>query len=119
MKIIVDECIAKSTKKILKGNNFELLEIEDILGTSSTDEDIYNYAVSHSIPIITHDRGFGEIYHKMKKQSPMIVILQKLSPHPETANNLLVKRLEKIDIVDKKYQGKLIIITSSAIRIRP
>jgi len=119
LKLIVDECLAESTKEILKEKEFELLEIEEILKQSTSDEEIFDFATEKSLAIITHDKGFGEIHHSANKKPPLIIILEILSPHPRETNNLLQKSLAIINIQDSKYQGKLIIITSAAIRIRP
>jgi predicted nuclease of predicted toxin-antitoxin system len=119
LRLIVDECLAVSTKEVLKEKGFELIEIYMILETGATDEEIYNYALKKSLPIITHDRGFGEIYHKSREKSPLTIVLQVLSPHPKATNELLERSLKKLRLTEKKYQGKLLIITSSAIRIRP
>lgn len=44
MRVIVDECLAESTKKILRKNKFIVLEIDEILKLGITDEEIYDYA---------------------------------------------------------------------------
>ena len=119
MKLIVDECLAKSTKETLKKMWFEILEIDKILDQRALDEEIYNYVLEKQIAIITHDRGFGEIHFKANKNPPLTIIIEKISPHPEAANTLIQKSFEKIKITEKKYLGKLIIIISRVIRIRP
>ncbi len=119
MRVIVDECLSESTKKILRKNKFIVLEIDEILKSSITDEEIYDYATENSTPLITHDRRFGEIYHNTKEKPPLTIILQVLSPHPEATNQLLHRSLMLRDLKEPRYQGKLVIITTKAIRIRP
>jgi predicted nuclease of predicted toxin-antitoxin system len=79
--LIVDECLAESTKEILRKKGFELQEIEEILNQSATDKEIFEFATEKSIAIITHDRGFGEIHHTAKKRPSLIIILEMLSPY--------------------------------------
>ncbi|MBN1330392.1 MAG: DUF5615 family PIN-like protein [Candidatus Heimdallarchaeota archaeon] len=119
MKLIVDECLAESTKGILNELGFELLEVEEILNKRATDEEIYEYAKENAIAIITHDRGFGEIYYKASESPPLTKIVEMLPPHPEATNDLISRSFQEIKLKDSKYKGKLIIVTSSAIRIRP
>ncbi len=63
MEIIIDECLAKSTRLILKEAKFKIINIEDILNSGVEDKKIFEYATNKKIPIITHDRGFGILYH--------------------------------------------------------
>lgn len=82
------------------------------------DDKIFEYGAMHKIPIITHDRGFGILYHFSKIVPFTIIILQVISPHPEATNKLLSKALSQIKITQSKNYGKLIIISKSNIRIR-
>ena len=118
MEIIIDECIADSTRIVLKEAGFKIVNVEDILDSGVADEDIFEYGANQKMPIITHDRGFGVLYHFSKIDPPTILILQVLSPHPEATNKLLNKFLSQIDINNPKNYGKLIIISKSNIRIR-
>lgn len=103
MKLIVDECLAESTKKILEEMAFEILEVDEIIGQRALDEEIYNYASKKQIAIITHDRGFGAIHFNASKNPPLTIILEMASPHPGAANKLIQKSFEKIKIQEKKY----------------
>jgi predicted nuclease of predicted toxin-antitoxin system len=118
MKIIIDECLAKSTRTILKNVGYEIINIEDVLEPGVEDEKIFEYCARKRIPIITHDRGFGILFYFSKNLTPTIVILQVLSPHPEETNKLLKKSLDQIDLRQLEKSGKLIIISRSNIRIR-
>lgn len=118
MEIIIDECIADSTRLVLKEAGFKIVNVEDILESGVTDEEIFEYGANQKLPIITHDRGFGVLYHFSKIDPPTILILQVLSPHPEATNELLSKFLSQVDITKPKNLDKLIIITKSNIRIR-
>lgn len=59
MKIIIDECIAKSTRACLIDAGFKIINVEDILNSGVEDEKIFEYAKNEDLPIFTHDRGFG------------------------------------------------------------
>lgn len=118
MKIIIDECLAKSTRTILKNAGYETINIEDVLEPGVEDEKIFEYSAQNRIPIITHDRGFGILFHFSKTFKPTIIILQVLSPHPKETNILLENSLNQIDWMELEKYGKLIIISRSNIRIR-
>ncbi|MBY8986774.1 MAG: hypothetical protein KGD65_17005 [Candidatus Lokiarchaeota archaeon] len=79
---------------------------------------MFEYAKNEDLPILTHDRGFGVLYHFSEGTRPTIIILQVLSPHPKATNGILNKTLSKIDLNQPKYHGKLIIISERNIRIR-
>jgi predicted nuclease of predicted toxin-antitoxin system len=118
MEIIIDECIAESTRLVLKEAGFKIVNVEDILDSGIEDEKIFEYGANQKIPIITHDRGFGVLYHFAQIEPTTVIILQVLSPHPEATNNLLRKSLSQIDLSKPKNYGKLVIISKSNIRIR-
>jgi len=118
MEIIIDECIAKSTQLILKEAGFEIKNIEEVLEPGVEDEKIFEYAANQKIPIITHDRGFGNLYYFSQLTPHTIIILQVLSPHPKATNDLLLKFLSHFDLTQSKYSGKLILISKNNIRIR-
>ncbi len=119
MEIIVDECLAKSTIQCLLEAGFNPLSIEDVLNSGVDDETIFEYATNKNLPVITHDRGFGILFHFSQGNTPTIIVLQVLSPHPEATNYLLKESLSKIDLNQPKYNRKLIIFSKNAIRIRP
>jgi len=118
MDIIIDECISKSTKLILKQAGLNIVNVEDVLQAGAEDEEIFKYASQNKQPIITHDRRFGEIFHFFQLEPPTIIILQVLSPHPGATNQLLTKFLTQFDLSQSKYYGKLILIAKNNIRIR-
>jgi len=118
MKILIDECLAKSTSLILKEVGYEIIKVEDRLNPGIEDIKIFEYAVNQKIPFITHDKGFGILYHFTQLKPPTIIILQILSPHPEATNKLLSKFLSQFDLNKSKNYGKLIIISKNNIRIR-
>jgi predicted nuclease of predicted toxin-antitoxin system len=118
MEIIIDECIANSTGLVLKEAGFKVINVENILDSGVEDEKIFEYGANQKIPIITHDRGFGILYHFSQIKPSTIIILQVLSPHPEATNKLLSKFLSQFDLSKPQNYGKLIIISKSNIRIR-
>ena len=118
MEIIIDECVAKSTRLCLIDAGFKIIKVEDVLNPGIDDKKIFEYANKNNLAILTHDRGFGVLYHFSKDTHPTVIILQVLSPHPEATNNLLKNTLLKIDLNKPKYQRKLIIVSKKNIRIR-
>ncbi|MBA7523340.1 hypothetical protein ES705_15466 [subsurface metagenome] len=118
MELIIDECIAESTRLVLKEAGFKIINVEEILYSGVEDERIFEYGANQKIPIMTHDRGFGILYYFSKIKPPTIIILQVLSPHPEATNKLLIKFLTQFDLDKPQNYGKLIIISKTNIRIR-
>lgn len=119
MKLIVDEFVAKSSILVLKKLGFEILTIKDILYFGIEDDGkIYEYASSTQIPLITHDRRFGQIFFDSFLAPPLTIIFQIVSPHPKGTNELIKRFFSKIENLLDLYKGKLIIITEKKIRIR-
>ena len=118
MKLIVDECLAKSSILVLKKLGFEILTINDILNFGIEDEKIYEYASRTQIPLITHDRRFGQIYFDSFLKPPLTIVLQIVSPHPKGTNKLIRRFFSKVEKSIELYNGKLILISENKIRIR-
>ena len=118
MKIIIDECLHSQTYSLLENKGFTINTIKDIIGWGATDEEICEYASSSNIPIITHDRRFGQIYFESIKNPSTIIIIKIVSPHPKGTNILLEKALQKIDLESGQYKNKLILVSAKKIRIR-
>ncbi|MHA2272910.1 MAG: DUF5615 family PIN-like protein [Candidatus Hodarchaeales archaeon] len=118
MQLIVDECISRSTIRLLKELGYDVIEIKLILGRGADDEEIFTYASQKQIPIITHDRRFGEIYFDYLEKSTTTLILRNIRPHPEATNELLESALSQIDLQEEKVKGRLILIDPQKIRIR-
>ncbi|MFQ5977002.1 MAG: DUF5615 family PIN-like protein [Candidatus Heimdallarchaeota archaeon] len=118
MKLIVDECISKSTIHLLKELGFNVIQIKSVLGKGAEDEDVFAYASQNRIPLITHDRRFGKIYFDYVEKSATTIILRNVRPHPNTANELLKDALSQLDFQEAMTKGKLILISQQKIRIR-
>ena len=118
MEIIIDECISESTKKVLENSGFTILQIDTILGRGVDDETIYEFASRQQIPLLTHDKRFGQIYFETTDNPTMTIILHIVSPHPDATNELLQRALSTINLNLKSYSKKLIIIAPNKIRIR-
>lgn len=118
MQIIVDECIAESTKRLLENLGFKVLTIESILHRKAEDEEIYEFASDKQIPILTHDKRFGLIHLESSDEPATTIVLPMASPHPEATNELLERSLADINLDSKRYSQKLILISHSKIRIR-
>ena len=118
MKLIVDECLAESTIALLRTLGLNIVRISSILSWGAEDEEIFTFASTHQIPLITHDRRYGKIYFDTAKESVTTIILRVVSPHPEATNTLLRNAFSEIDLSAEKFQGKLILISTRSIRIR-
>ncbi|QEE16600.1 DUF5615 family PIN-like protein [Promethearchaeum syntrophicum] len=118
MKLIVDECLAKSSILVLEKLGIEILTIIDILNFGSEDEKIYEYASLNQIPLITHDRRFGQIYFESYLAPPLTIVLQIVFPYPKGTNELIKKFFLRIGNSFDLFKGKLVIISNKKIRIR-
>ncbi len=118
MKLIVDECISRSSVSLLRDLGFDIITLDKVLNLGIEDEKIYEYASKSQIPLITHDRRFGHIFFQSTLNPPLTIILHVINPHPEGTNSLLSQVLNQIDLFKDEYQGKLIIISRKNIRVR-
>ncbi|MHA1625031.1 MAG: hypothetical protein ACTSWH_07880 [Promethearchaeota archaeon] len=50
MEIIVDECLAESTRLVLKEAGFKIINVEDIINSGVEDDKIFEYGTNHKIP---------------------------------------------------------------------
>ena len=80
------------------------------------DEEIFDYANSNNLGIISHDKRFGRLF--IENDTPItIIVIQVISPHPENTNSLISQAMSKIDL-DKLPRSSLVLINKNKIRIR-
>ncbi|MEM3390354.1 MAG: DUF5615 family PIN-like protein, partial [Thermoproteota archaeon] len=76
---------------------------------------VAEYAVSKKLIIVTFDKDFGYIYHKLYKGMLTVILLRIKPPTPAELIRTMNKLIQELDL--SKHTGKLITVTRKRIRI--
>lgn len=114
-RFLVDENLPISLVDFLASKGFEAHRVSDIGLRGAKDEEIAEFAFRNHYVIITLDKDFGYIYHRLYKGQLTIVLLRPKTPTPERVIALMENVLRKIDIAS--YRGRLIIVAERRIRV--
>ncbi len=113
LALLIDECIPHDSITALKDAGFTIRTVSECGLSGRPDEDIFDYAVKHALPLLTFDRGFGDIFQfNHKKSSGVIIVLIKGMTKEEIVN-LPIAFLQSY----QQIKGKLIIIGVRKVRI--
>jgi predicted nuclease of predicted toxin-antitoxin system len=114
LKFLIDVGVGRAVEDLLRYHGYDMKAVRDI-NPSAKDCDILDIAVSEGRMVITMDKDFGELVHKLLKQHSGVLILRM-----EDA-----KGSEKADVVSKvlatfanEIVGKFCVYQDGRLRIR-
>lgn len=111
--ILADECIPHDSIIALKAAGFSVYTVSACGLSGKPDEDIFDYAVKHSLPLFTFDRGFGDIFRFNHSKCNGVIIVLVKSMAKEEIINLPIAFLQTY----QQIKGKLIIIGVRKVRV--
>lgn len=112
-KILADECIHKDMVNALRSAGHQIISINDIKMSGSTDIEVFSYANKNNLILFSFDRGFGDIFTFDISNSSGVVIE-------------LINQMDKDELINialaffsggRDLQGKLVIIGKTKIRV--
>jgi predicted nuclease of predicted toxin-antitoxin system len=116
-RFLIDADLPRSLARQLRAAGFEVEDVRDIGLRKSPDDDIFTYAVSHALVLLSGDLDFGNILRFPLGSHPGIVVARFPNEVPTTKVNAAilqaVQSLSGEDIV-----GNLIIVEPGRIRLR-
>lgn len=113
--LIVDENIPRSVANFLNRKGFKTLSICDDFLKSAKDSIIAKYAAENGTHILTLDSDFAQLYHNIFKGKITVLLIKANPTSAENIIKILDASLKKIK--NTEIQNKLVIITSTRIRI--
>jgi predicted nuclease of predicted toxin-antitoxin system len=109
--------LPRSLGKLLKDNEYEVLDIRECGLRGAEDKKIYEFAQREQGIILTGDSGFGNILqYPVGKHYGIVIALFPNEMPTDVMNRQLLEQLQEISEAD--FKGNLIIIEPGRTRIR-
>ena len=116
-RFLVDADLPRSLARQLRAVGFEAEDVRDIGMRKSPDDDIFTYAVSHVLVLLSGDLDFGNILRFPLGSHPGIIVARFPNEVPTTKLNTAI--LQAVQSLSKEdIGGNLIIVEAGRIRLR-
>lgn len=116
MKLLANMCISPKTVEFLRSLGYETKRASELGLSTSTDQEIIDYAAKNSMALITMDLDVGRIIALMGERKPSVILLRLRKPTVENVNKKLSYALNKT--MDKLEKGVIVVLEEQRIRIR-
>lgn len=83
MKLLANTCISPKTVEFLRSLGYETKRASEIGLSTSTDQEIIDYAAKNSMALITMDLDVGRIIALMRERKPSVILLRLRKPTVE------------------------------------
>ena len=112
---LVDENLPISLRDAIRLAGFTAHRLSDVGLKGAKDSAVAEYASDKKLILVTLDKDFGYIYHKLYKGRLTVILLRVKPPTPVKLSETMSKLIRELDL--SKHIGKLIIVTRKRIRI--
>ncbi len=109
---VLDECIPKKTKDILKENGVELVSISGV-SPGVSDELVIEYANQVKGIIVTFDKDFGALIFKERRLVIGLMLLRLTPSSPEYIAKRIMHTISQV----YSLKGKLVVVEENRIRV--
>ncbi|PSF32116.1 hypothetical protein C7H19_21985 [Aphanothece hegewaldii CCALA 016] len=119
LRFFIDQCVPSSISQLLRQSGYEVLILKDYISIDSPDQNVIAEAQRQNSILISLNGDFADIVNYPPTTYQGIISIQ-LKDHPEIIPQLmqqLLNYLAKYNSMND-YQGKLLIVEVSRIRIR-
>jgi predicted nuclease of predicted toxin-antitoxin system len=117
MRIVVDNALSPKVAFALRNAGHDAIHVKDIGMASSTDNAIFEYALTERRVIISADTDFAVLLSQRRSSKPSVILFRGSSAHrPEDQIFLLINLLPKYE--KDLESGSVLVIEQNRIRIR-
>lgn len=114
MKLVADESVDFGIIKLLREKNIEVLSIAQ-LNKGISDIEVLNFANENKCLLITEDKDFGELTHRLKLKHYGILLIRLSNMN---RSERLILASEMIQKHYKDLQNNFAVLTSTNFRIK-
>jgi predicted nuclease of predicted toxin-antitoxin system len=116
MRILTDETVARSTVKMLREAEHDVVDVKEAGLAGSTDSHVAALAREQRRVIVTHDKHFGDILRLEAFKHIGAIVLRLKDVSPESTNSALARFLSLTN--DNYAVGKVVILSERGYRAR-
>lgn len=116
-RYLVDADLPRSLARHLRAAGLQVEDVRDLGLRKSPDDDIFTYAVSHALALLSGDMDFGNILRfPLGSHSGIVVARFPNEVSTATLNVAILQAVQSLS--DEDLTGNLIIIEPGRIRLR-
>ncbi|MGC8831652.1 MAG: DUF5615 family PIN-like protein [Thermoproteota archaeon] len=112
---LIDENLPLSLRDAIRLAGFTAYRLSDVGLKGAKDSVVAEYAVGKKLILVTLDKDFGYIYHKLYEGKLEVILLRIKPSIPAELVRTMNKLIQELDL--SKHTGTLIIVTRKRIRI--
>ena len=116
IKVFTDECVHKDAVTALKNLGFDVVSIHDVGMRGSSDDEVLAKATELKRVLITHDRGFGDIFRYQISRTWGVLIFLVSHMDKEAIISMILGFLSSAKSGDASFKGLLTIVAKNRIR---
>lgn len=114
LKFLVDVGVGRAVEDLLRSHGYDMKAVRDI-DPGAKDSDILDIAVSEGRMVITMDKDFGELVHKLSMQHSGVLILRMEDAKGAEKAEVFRKILAKFEA---EIIGKFCVYQDDRLRVR-
>jgi predicted nuclease of predicted toxin-antitoxin system len=116
-RFLVDENLPRSLARHLRDSGFEVRDVREVGLRGRLDDEVFAYAQSSSLTLVTGDVGFGNIFRYPLGKHCGIVVVRLPNEFPaRVITSHVVGALRTLS--SENLDGALVVLESDRIRIR-
>ena len=112
---LIDECVSFQTTQLMKSLGFPAESIQDLGKRGIKDEEVFKVAQERKSPLITYDRGFGDITKYQPYSHKGIVVIKAYDSESLEQCHVVLEKLLK---TETEFEGTLFIVDRNKYRKR-
>jgi predicted nuclease of predicted toxin-antitoxin system len=116
-RFLIDEDMPRSLARVLRDAGFEVEDVRDVGLRGNSDERIFEYAVLHSLVVVTGDLGFANILRFPPNDHAGIVVCRFPNEWSLSGINDIALR-GIMTLATEPLTGSIAVIEPSRIRVR-
>ena len=112
MKLVLDANVHRDVVQYLRTHGYEIISIfEEHRGASDTE--VINISKRYNVPIVTHDKDFGNLVYYQRQKCPGMLLVRIESVLPKDLFTAIQKVLQQTELF-----GNFVVIDDNNLRIR-
>jgi predicted nuclease of predicted toxin-antitoxin system len=116
-RFLVDEDLPRSLARLLREAAFSVEDVRDVGLRGRSDDEVFRYATSNSLTLLTGDLGFANILRFPLSTHSGIIVVRFPNELPATRlNQAILDGLRSLG--DEEYAGSLAILEPGRVRLR-
>lgn len=116
MKLLADMHISPATVEHLRGKGHDVVRVNEVLPSSTSDNELITWAGEHARAILTQDLEFANLIVLARRTAPSLITLRLATSRIDYVNSVLDRALPELE--QDVRVGSIVTITDTTMRRR-